>query len=368
MTIAKTTKTTNTKISADNKPSSRQALLLVNTGSPKSLDPQDIRAFLNDILLDPFVVDNAIVRFFLKRLIIPLYYKKSAQKYQSLNLSAGFPLIINSQRLAALLSERLKSQEIDCDVFCAMRYEEPSLEKQIETLSKTHEQLCVLPLFPQYSQSATKSIIEFTQKTLNQQSDQPHVDYLHDFHDADEYIDAIEMQIRTHWHQHGFSGFLLFSFHGQPNHVNDGYIHQCEKTAGLLASRLQLKHGQYAIVYQSRFGYGKWSEPELETTLADLARMKQHEVDIICPGFICDNLETFYDVDQKARDHFYAHGGKKLTRIDCLNANDFWVKRLAHLVDKHFGLSHNIEEEAVSASEFSANNLVPDAIINDEEI
>ena len=317
----------------------KPAIVLVNTGSPPSLQIEDVKNYLKEFLADPYVIESPFVRWLLRHLIIPFYAKQSAEKYRLTSTPSGFLLTDRSQQLASALQTAFDDLKIGVDVHLAMRYGDLSLSDCIKKLATNDRNIFLVPLFPQYSQSTTASIVNCAQKAMSDKDYLPNIFYLRDFYETNSYIDAQINQIRQHWQENGPSEKLLFSFHAIPASWPSRYTEQCKKTVSLIADRLQLKHDQFCLVYQSRFGKGAWSTPELDTVVSDLAKAGTNRLDIICPGFICDNLETAFDIDIQAKKLFLSHGGKQFYRIGCLNNQSDWITSFAKTLACHFSIT-----------------------------
>ena len=318
----------------------KPAIVLVNTGSPDTVQISDVRNYLQQLFADPYMIPSLWKRLLLRYVISPLYAKKSARKYRKIHAELGFPLVYHTQNLALRLNEEFNYLGIDCDVFFAMRYGQPNLTQLVCQLTQEERDIFLVPLFPQYTPSTTASAIVCAQKAYPDMDYLPKLGYLPDFYQEPEYIDSIATQISQHWQKEGKTCMLLFSFHGVPQ-TWTRYQAQCEKTVELVAHALALDETQYRLVYQSRFGKDQWTGPELHDELIALAKKGIHEIDIICPGFICDNLETLYDIDRQAKRLFRQHGGRKLRRISCLNDHSFWVSNLARLIMRRFSLKNH---------------------------
>jgi ferrochelatase len=181
----------------------------------------------------------------------------------------------------------------------------------------------VVPLYPQYAQSTTASV----QDVLP--ADVPMVG---EFHDHAGYIAALAAGVRRHWAKHGRGRMLVMSFHGLPQRTSGVYPEQCRRTAQLLARKLELKRDEWRVAFQSRFGYAKWLEPYTEPTLIELARAGVSRVDVICPGFVADCLETLEELGIRARERFLAAGGREFHLLPCLNESPEWIAALAAIV------------------------------------
>ena len=236
--------------------------------------------------------------------------QKSAEKYSQIWMPEGSPLAVNTARQARLLEERT-----GLPVRYAMRYGEPRIAKVLNEL----ENPIVLPLYPQYSESTTASVGDVLP---------PRVPMLEHFYDHPAYINALAANVRRHWSRHGRGGKLVTSFHGLPKRGSERYERECRATARLLAETL--KTG-YVVTFQSRFGYAEWLQPYTEPTLIDLAKRGVQRVDVVCPGFVSDCLETLEEIGITARRAFLAAGGRDFHLVSCLNDSVEWIEALAAL-------------------------------------
>jgi ferrochelatase len=205
-----------------------------------------------------------------------------------------------------------------------MRYGEPSIAATLPRL----EAPVVVPLYPQYADSTTGSVLDLLP---------PKCAVVRDFHDHPAYIAALAALVERHWFRHERGEMLLMSFHGLPKRGAGPYEQQCRASAALLARALKLGDGQWRATFQSRFGYAKWLEPYTEATLVELAQSGMKRVDVVCPGFVADCLETLEELGLRGREKFLAAGGRELQLIECLNESPQWIEALAALVTETSG-------------------------------
>ena len=238
---------------------------------------------------------------------------QSAEKYAQVWMPEGSPLAVHTIRQAQLLAERM-----GLPVRYAMRYGAPPIGPALRGL----EDPVVVPLYPQYADSTTGSVLDVLP---------PGSRVVREFHAHPAYIGALAARVRSHWAQRGRAPMLLISFHGLPQRGAGPYEQQCRATASLLAKELKLEGGAWRITFQSRFGYAKWLEPYTEQTLAELARAGTTKVDVFCPGFVADCLETLEEIGIRARHVFEAAGGRELGLIECLNEAPEWIAALAEI-------------------------------------
>jgi protoporphyrin/coproporphyrin ferrochelatase len=246
--------------------------------------------------------------------VLPRRSKASAEKYKAVWTAEGSPLAFHTREQARLLAQRCGLQ-----VEHAMRYGEPTIAS---ALKKCSDEPVVLPLYPQYSESTTESVRDALP---------PGCRMVEHFHDHPGYIRALASGVRRHWQAHGRAPVLLMSFHGLPKRGGERYESECGATARLLAEELQLADAEWRLTFQSRFGYADWLQPYTEPTIVQLARDGMQRVDVVCPGFVCDCLETLEEIGIAARRAFHAAGGKTFHLLPCLNESPDWIDALADI-------------------------------------
>lgn len=290
----------------------RGSILLVNLGTPAAPTPEAVRAYLGEFLSDPRVVK--LPRWLwlpiLNLAVLRTRPKRSAEKYALIWMAEGSPLAVHTARQAALLEERL-----GIPVKYAMRYGEPSIPKALQRL----EDPLVVPLYPQHAESTTLSVADVLPP------DTPMVD---GFHDHPTYIAALAANVKRHWQRHGRGERLVMSFHGLPKRGAERYERECRASARLLANELGT---EYLVTFQSRFGYAEWLQPYTQPTLEELARTGVRRIDVVCPGFVSDCLETLEEIGIVARRAFLAAGGRELSLVSCLNEAPEWISALAQI-------------------------------------
>ncbi|MEK6243554.1 MAG: ferrochelatase [Pseudomonadota bacterium] len=283
-----------------------------------------MRRYLAEFLSDPRVVQLPRLLWLpiLHGIILRTRPAKSARKYAAVWTPEGSPLAVHTKRQANLLRELLARKETAVEY--AMRYGEPTIRSQLEKLSGARN-LVVLPLYPQYSRSTTESIRDVIG---------PDVTMIEDFHDHPAYIAALAAGVRRHWAANGRGGKLVTSFHGLPRRavdLGDPYERQCKATARLLAQSLQLKDEEWMLTFQSRFGAAEWLQPYTEPALVEMAKQGIGRVDVVCPGFVSDCLETLEEIAIEARGAFLRAGGAELHALPCLNESPEWIAALADI-------------------------------------
>ena len=264
---------------------------------------------------------------------------KSAAKYASIWTPEGSPLKVWTEKQARLLQDWLQRQGHHVTVRAAMRYGNPSMAAQLDALkAEGHTRVLVLPAYPQYSGTTTASVFDAVYRWADRVRTIPELRFVNRYHDDPGYIAALAQTVRQHWQQHGRPDRLVMSFHGVPErtlHLGDPYHCECHKTARLLAQALELAPGQYQLTFQSRFGKAKWLEPYTEPTLVALAQAGVKRVDVVCPGFTSDCLETLEEIAQEAREAFLHAGGQDFHYIPCLNDGKDWIAALGQLSERH---------------------------------
>ncbi len=311
------------------------ALLLVNLGTPAAPTAAAVSAYLDEFLSDPRVVQ--LPRWLwlplLRKLILPRRSPVVAKKYAEVWLPGGSPLAVHTEALAAAVRARMPGWR----VAHAMRYGAPSLAGALQRLrADGAREVRVLPLYPQYSTTTTEPVAD----ALAAHGAGLQVSLLRDYHRDAGWVAAVADSIRAHWAAHGRGERLLLSFHGLPQRVvdaGDPYARQCEASAAAIAEALGLAPGEIQLAYQSRFGKGKWLQPDVVAVLRQLAGEGVRTVDVACPGFAVDCLETLEEIAMQAAALFRDAGGEALRYIPCLNADAAHADALAALVQAHEG-------------------------------
>ena len=238
---------------------------------------------------------------------------KSAAKYAEIWMPEGSPLAVHTIRQAALLQE-----ELGIPVKYAMRYGKPAVSDVVKSM----EAPIVIPLYPQYAESTTESVRDVIP---------PGMRMLESFHDHPAYISALAANLQRHWQKHGRGLVLVMSFHGLPKKGAQRYERECRASAQLLADALRLKTDEWRVTFQSRFGYADWLQPYTEPTLTALAGEGLKRVDVVCPGFVADCLETLEEIGITARRAFLTAGGDELYLVPCLNESAEWISALGQI-------------------------------------
>ena len=291
----------------------------MNLGTPTAPTPEAVRAYLAEFLADPRVV--RLPRFIwapiLHGFVLRTRPAKSAEKYASIWSAEGSPLAVHTRRQSEALGRALPDVKIEY----AMRYGAPDISGALARLQGCD--VTVVPLYPQYSESTTESVADKLPAGMRM---------IRGFHDHAAYIAALAANVRRHWETDGRGEVLVMSFHGLPARGAGSYERECRATGMLLAAALGLKNAQWKVTFQSRFGYAKWLQPYTEATLIELARHGAGRVDVVCPGFVSDCLETLEEIGIVARRRFVEAGGRELYLLPCLNESPAWIGALALIV------------------------------------
>ncbi len=322
----------------------KTAVLLINLGTPEAATAPAVRRYLKEFLSDPRVVEipRAIWWLILNGIILNVRPKKSAAKYATIWTPDGSPLKVHTERQTKLLRGFLGQAGHQVVVDYAMRYGQPSIPA---TLSRLKAEGCtrilLLPLYPQYSSSTTATAFDTAYAWAQSLRNQPEIRTVRSFADHPGYIEALAASVREHWMRNGRSSSsyrLIMSFHGVPRYTldkGDPYHCECHKTGRLLAEALNLGADDYQICFQSRFGRAEWLQPYTAPTLVALGKKGVQHVDVICPGFPADCLETLEEIAIESKAEFIQAGGKHFHYIPCLNERDDWIHALADLAGKH---------------------------------
>lgn len=317
-------------------------VLLINLGTPVAATRKAVKNYLAEFLADPRVVE--LPRWLwlpiLYTIVLPLRSRKSAKLYQKIWTQKGSPLLIFSEKISQGVKKILQQQfNQNITAVLAMRYGSPSIAEGLEFFrEKKIQQLIILPLYPQYSFSATSSVFDAVTKVINTWRVIPQVHFINQYAEDVKYIDALVSSIQTFWLEHERGEKLLFSFHGLPKNSiakGDPYYQQCLTTAKLVAEKLRLTEDKWQVVFQSRFGKQRWLEPYCDKTLRTLAKQGHKNIDIVCPGFVADCLETLEEIAIRNKEIFIAAGGQQLNYIPALNDSPEHLQALASLISKN---------------------------------
>jgi len=319
----------------------RVGVLLINLGTPDTPEPRDIRKYLAEFLSDRRVIEipGYLWKPILHGLVLRRRPKRLAPRYRGIWLDGGSPLMVYSQCQAEGVAQALRARGRDVEVELAMRYGAPSIPDAMAALRQRGcEHVLTVPLYPQYAASTTATAVDAVTAHAARLRDQPALRFVKRFHTDPGYIGALAGHIESYWQANGRAQRLLLSFHGLPRYsieLGDPYYRDCMQTAQLLRERLGLEPEQMEVSFQSRFGAARWLEPYTEPTLKELARRGIASVDVVCPGFVADCLETLEEIDQECRHAYTQAGGGQFRYIPALNDSPAWTAALTDIVDRH---------------------------------
>lgn len=326
----------------------RTAVLLINLGTPDAPTPSAVRRYLAEFLSDPRVVEipQWIWQPILRGAILPLRGRASAHKYASVWMPEGSPLRVYTEQQTTALRAWFAARKVPVLVDFAMRYGSPSIADVLGQLKRAGaDRILLLPMYPQYASSTVATAFDKVAAAMGRMRNQPEIRAIKQYPDAPGYIAALAAQLREYWAAHGVPDFaagdrLLLSFHGLPKRtldLGDPYHHQCQLTGTLLAQALGLDETTCRVTFQSRFGREEWLQPYTAPTLAELGSAGVRRVDVFCPGFTADCLETIEEIGMEGRDAFLKAGGKQYHRVPCVNASPAFIDALGHLALANLG-------------------------------
>ena len=320
----------------------RTGVLLINLGTPDAPTAQALHPYLKEFLSNPRVIEVPKLIWWpiLHGLILPFRPKKSAEKYAKIWMPEGSPLKVHTERQTKLLREELQTRLQNPPIVeYAMNIGKPSVATVMTRMQEQGcEHILIIPLFPQYAASSTAAAMDNVFAVLKYVRNQPSIRTVKQYHDHPGYIAALAQNVRDYWNVHGRPDKLIISFHGTPRaslDKGDPYHCVCQKTGRLLAEALALNKNQYVVCFQSRFGKAKWLTPYTATTLAQLGKEQMQRVDVVCPGFVSDCLETLEEIAMEGKDTFLQAGGKEFHYIPCLNERSDWIQALADIICTH---------------------------------
>lgn len=319
----------------------RTAVLYCNLGTPDSPSTSDVRRFLAEFLGDPRVVEipRLIWLLILHGLVLRVRPAKSGAKYASIWTPEGSPLKVWTEKQTQALQAWLTQRQHQVLVRYAMRYGATSIRSQLDALkAEGATRVLIVPAYPQYSATTTASLFDAVYQWAATVRSIPELRFINHYHDDPRYIAALASRVSQHWLVHGRPDMLVMSFHGVPErtlHLGDPYHCECFKTARLLAEQLGLRADQFKVTFQSRLGRAKWLQPYTEPTLIAMGKAGVKRVDVICPAFTSDCLETLEEINQEAREAFLHAGGQAFHYIACLNDDDAWIAALGEITQQH---------------------------------
>ena len=315
------------------------AVLLINLGTPSSPSASAVRKYLAQFLSDRRVIDTPRWLWWpiLHGVILRFRPRRSARAYAKIWSPQGSPLLVNSRALAIRLGADLVNTKIR--VALGMTYGEPAIGKAMrELLAAGVRRILLLPMYPQYSATSTAAALDGVFTALRDVRNVPEIRSITDYHADPGYIEALAVSVEKYWFTHGRGERLLLSFHGIPDRyvvAGDPYRDQCMTTANLLRERLGVSASELVVAFQSRVGRERWLAPYTDATLAQLAQSGVRHVQVLCPGFAVDCLETLEEIAIRGREQFLAAGGQRLDYIPALNATDAHVRLLRGLIEHH---------------------------------
>jgi ferrochelatase len=313
-------------------------VILVNLGTPDEPTAPAIRRYLREFLSDPRVIEIPKLLWWpiLNGPILMARPRKLALRYQSVWMEDGSPLMVYTQRQTEGLRRLFAQRGLAIEVETGMRYGQPSIKTAMLRLrDRGCEHLLVVPLYPQYASSTTATVVDEVARIAGHMRDQPALRFIKRFHTDSAFIKPLGDKIAAFWQQNGKPQKLVMSFHGLPKQcvdMGDPYCRDCYETARALAQYLNLSDDAYMVTFQSRFGPAKWLEPYTEPTLQKLAQQGVTEVDVVCPGFLADCLETLEEIQVEVCEAFMHAGGKRFRYIPALNDDQAWISGLADMV------------------------------------
>lgn len=327
-------------------------ILLSNLGTPDHADASSVRRYLGEFLHDWRVIE--ITRWLwcplLHFIILRTRPSKVAKIYQSIWWEEGSPLLVISKRQAKKLEQTLKQTSSPKDnaphrsplpftVAVGMRYGNPSIAHALGQLKVQNAQkIVILPMYPQYSSATTASTFDAVFNEIKKWRHMPELRLIRDYHWHSQYLDALAQSVKQAWQQHPQPEKLIISFHGTPERfrtLGDPYYSQCKQTAEQLAQRLNLTANQWLLTFQSQFGNDPWIKPATDASLEKLAKAGTQSVDVICPGFSADCIETLEEIEEENRDVFEGNGGQTFHYIPALNDSDTHIQALTGLIQTH---------------------------------
>ena len=322
---------------------SNTAILLVNLGTPDEPSTPAIRRYLKEFLSDRRVIEapKLIWWFVLNLVILRFRPAKLITNYKKIWENGESPIRrITDQQVSKLQAKLNQSSDLNkVKVAAAMTYGNPSLKNVFKQLQdEGYENILVLPLFPQYSATTTAAAWDALARATSEMRNIPQIRFIKRYHTHPIYIEALATSVRRHWEETGRQAKLFFSFHGLPKayvEKGDPYADECVETVELVTKALNLSDDQWALCYQSRVGVAEWLQPYTDEAMKELGNQKLKGLDVICPGFSADCLETIEEIDEENRDYFEQAGGSDFHYIPALNDQDVHIDLMEALVKEH---------------------------------
>ncbi len=337
----------------------RTGVLLCNLGTPDEPTAPAVRRYLAEFLSDHRVVEipRLLWMLILHGIILRTRPAKSAAKYASIWTAEGSPLKVWTERQAKLLQGWLGQRNHQVRVHWAMRYGSNNIATRLDAMkAEGYTRILILPAYPQYSATTTASVFDAVYAWGQRTRSIPELRFVNHYHDHPDYIAALAASVKRYWKAHGRPNQLVMSFHGVPErtlHLGDIYHCECFKTARLLAEALGLRKDQFKVTFQSRLGRAKWLEPYTEPTLIAMGQAGVERVDVICPGFSSDCLETLEEINLEGREAFLHAGGKEFHYIPCLNDDPEWITALCRITETHLAGWPTLERPDAAALQAS---------------
>lgn len=319
-------------------------VLILNLGTPDAPTTSAVRRYLNEFLSDPRVIDKPrwLWWLVLHGIILRFRPRKAAHAYQQIWTEQGSPLLTISEKQLVKLKTHLNSKYSHVSVELGMRYGSPSIKTALDKFKNTNvNNFIILPLYPQFSATTTASTFDKIASVFKSWKRLPDIKFISHYHDKPQYIKALANSIRNAWQKQAQADKLILSFHGLPKSyltAGDPYFCECQKTARLLAEELELNKDQWLITFQSRMGVEQWLTPYTDKTLAELAKQGTKSVQVACPGFSADCLETLEEINMQNRDVFLNAGGESYHYIPALNDSDEHITMMASLLEPQIDL------------------------------
>ena len=311
-------------------------VLLINLGTPSSYQAKDIRSYLNEFLSDQRVVElpKLLWQPILKGFVLTLRPRHLVEKYREVWMPGGSPLLVYSQAQAQALQTRFAQDNVIVEF--AMRYGEPDLAQAMQRLqAQGCDRILIVPMYPQYAGSTTATIVDRIADILKPMREQPDLRYIKSFARHPQYIQALAHKVSAFWQEHGVPQKLLLSFHGLPQRTvdeGDPYQKDCLSTTQQLREALSAYNVTIEASFQSQFGKAKWIGPATQATLESYPAQGTTSVDVMCPGFVADCLETLEEIQLGCAEAFHQKGGKQFRYIPCLNDDEVWIDALSTMV------------------------------------
>ena len=311
-------------------------VLLVNLGTPDAPTTAGVKQFLGEFLSDKRVVDMTRWLWYpiLNGAILPIRSPKVAKLYQSVWMEDGSPLMVYSRRQQVALQ-----QSLQVPVVLGMTYGSPSLKSGLNELKQQGcQRIVVLPLYPQYSATTTAAVFDRIAKDLATIPELPELRFINHYYDHPDYIAALAQSVELTWAQNGKPDYLLCSYHGIPQRYADNgdpYPDHCNGTTELLAQSLDMPREKMSMSYQSIFGREEWLKPYTEGTIKALAKKGIKHLDVMCPAFSVDCLETLEEIAEQCKEVFIEAGGEQFNLIPCLNDSPAHILMMESLIKQH---------------------------------